>query len=117
MKTIVIGGREIPMLRNALSPVIYRRIFHKDSLSQTAKLDKSKDPGGDAVSLYEEIAFVMAMQAAKEPEELMRVTEDDFFGWLSQFDDPYAIPRALEEIAGYYNDQDLTTSSAKKEEG
>ena len=117
MKTIVIGGREIPMLRNALSPVIYRRIFHKDSLSQTAKLDKSKDPGGDAVSLYEEIAFVMAMQAAKELEELKRVTEDDFFEWLSQFDDPYAIPRALEEIVNYYNEQELTTSIAKKEEG
>ena len=117
MKNIMIGGREIPMLRNALSPVIYRRIFHKDSLTMMSNLDKSKDPGGDAVDLYEEIAFVMAMQAVKGLEELKRVTEDDFFEWLGQFDDPYAIPRALEEIVNYYNEQDLATASAKKEEG
>ena len=116
MKTITIGGKEIPMLRNALSPIIYRRIFHKDSIAPMSKIT-SEDMGGDVVDLYTEIAFVMAIQASKQPEELKKVTEEDFFLWLSQFDDPYAITRALEEIVNYYNEQDLTTSSAKKEEG
>ena len=72
MKTITIGGKEIPMLRNALSPIIYRRIFHKDSIAQMSKIS-SEDMGGDVVDLYTEIAFVMSVQATKQPEELKKV--------------------------------------------
>lgn len=117
MKTIVIGGREVPMLRNALSPVIYRRIFHKDSLAQMNNIEKSEEPSGDVIDLYGEIAFVMAMQAAKQLGELKLITESDYYNWLNQFEDPYAILKALDEIVSYYNEQELSTSTAKKEEG
>ena len=117
MKTIMIGGKEIPMTRNALAPSIYRRVFHKDSLAQMNNIEKSEDPSGDVIDLYSEIAFVMAMQAAKQPGELKLITESDYYNWLNQFEDPYAIPKALDEIVSYYNEQELSTSTAKKEEG
>ena len=109
-RTIKIGDRDVEMLANAASPYIFRTLFGQDFIKES----QNQDPD---VHLMEKMGFVMAIQASKQPEELKKVTEEDFFLWLSQFDDPYAIPRALEEIVNYYNEQDLSTSSAKKEEG
>lgn len=117
MKTIVMDGKEVALIRNALSPIVYRRIFHKDYIAQMSNMEKSKDISWDIVELYTEMTFVMAMQASKQPEELKKLSEEDYFVWLSQFEDPYAVSRVLEEIVNYYNEQELATSTAKKEEG
>lgn len=115
MKTITIGGREIPMVRNALSPIIYREIFHKDYLEIVSKLDDTQI--GLTGQLYTEMAFVMAMQATKNMEELVHLRKTDYYAWVNQFEDPHAIEFKIDEIASFYEEQEFAASSAKKEEG
>lgn len=80
MKGIVkIGTEEVGMVANAASPYIYKNIFHEDFLLKL----QAKEPDAD---LFQKMAFVMAKQADMKLDELMSLSEKDFFEWLTQYE-------------------------------
>ena len=105
---VTIGNEDVEMVANAASPYFYRKIFQKDFLQECQ--DKTPDP-----ALFERMGFVMAMQG-KHPDnigELMKLKEEDFVGWLMNFD-PMDVLLATREISTLYYSQDTMTSIAKK---
>lgn len=77
---IDIGGKEVAMEANALSPYVYRQLFHEDFLTETQKEPPAPD-------LFQKMGFVMAKQAEHlGTAELMKLTIDSFYEWLMQFD-------------------------------
>lgn len=132
MEIVTIDGKDIEMIANAATGIVHERIFKEDIMNLSQKigqeaakkeeLEEGKDPEyteGDAlaISLAKHLAFTMAMQAeflGKE-EKLMALGEPQFIKWLTQFDNPFAIEEATEEIWGVYYGDDAPTAEAKKE--
>ena len=77
---INIGGKEIAMEANAFSPYVYRQLFHEDFL-----VEAQKEP--PAPDLFQKMGFVMAKQAEHlGTPELMKLSVEQFYEWLMQFD-------------------------------
>jgi len=98
-KEITIGKKTLKMASNALTPILYRQIFKKDFLKEITGLISLKDKKAkdyteqdinDVTSRSEafgRLAFVMAKQSELEKaSELVKLTEIDYFEWLSNFD-------------------------------
>jgi len=98
-KEITIGKKTLKMASNALTPILYRQIFKKDFLKEITGLIGLKDKKAkdyteqdinDVASRSEafgRLAFVMAKQSELEKaSELVKLTEIDYFEWLSNFD-------------------------------
>ena len=108
MKGIVkIGSEEVGMVANAASPYIYRQIFHEDFL---VKL-QSENPEAD---LFQKMGFVMAQQADMNLDELMGLSERDFWEWLEKYD-ALDILLATQEISDIYLAQKEGNSVPKSE--
>lgn len=112
--TIKIGANDVEMLANAASPIIFRQVFHEDFLHEMQGI--TEKTGEKAVDLFSKMGFVMAMQVARPIAQLSTLCYGDFLTWLSEFE-PYDLMNAIAGIATLYNNQELTTSTAKKEEG
>lgn len=112
---ITIEDREVEMLANAASPILYRRVFQKDFLKLSTEV--SAESGIEALGIYEEMGFIMAMQASKPQSALVSLNVSDYISWLSTFDNPYSVTKAAPDIATLYNSQELSTSTAKKVDG
>lgn len=110
---VKIGSIDVGMLANAASPIIYKQIFHKDFLRQMTQLEGNET---DGIELFSEMGFVMAMQHGHPWEEVRKMTETDYIGWLVQFD-PNDLMMAAGDIASLYNGQGKTLSVPKKEDG
>ena len=106
-KTIMIGEKEVGVLANAASPILYKQIFKEDFLLELQK----KNVDVDAIV---KISFVMAMQAEKKIEELTKLTVEDFLHWLEQFE-PLDIYLHADELMEAYNKNTKSTSVPKKE--
>lgn len=77
---INIGGKEIAMEANAFSPYVYRQLFREDFL-----VEAQKEP--PAPDLFQKMGFVMAKQAEHlGTPELMKLSVEQFYEWLMQFD-------------------------------
>lgn len=88
IKTIEIDGKRIEFKATASTPRVYRQAFGRDIyLDLTSLYDAiSKDEplSVEALETYENISFVMAMQA--EGKEIRRENiEKDMENWLDQF--------------------------------
>lgn len=88
IKTIEIDGKRIEFKATASTPRVYRQAFGRDIyLDLTSLYDaisKDEPMSVEALETYENISFVMAMQA--EGKEIKRENvEKDMENWLDQF--------------------------------
>lgn len=103
---VKIGQREVEMAANAASPYVYKLIFREDFLLQTQQKEVSPD-------IFEKMGFVMAKQAeAGTLEELRKLTEEDFYEWLSGFE-AMDLLEATAQIMDLYAKNEEKTSIPK----
>lgn len=103
---VKVGGQEVAMEANALSPYVYRQLFHEDFLAETQKAEPAPD-------LFQKMGYVMAMQAAHlGTAELMKLTIDGFYEWLTQFD-ALDLILATDKISELYLSQNAELSVPK----
>ena len=95
-KEITIGDENMEVVANAATPFIYLKIFREDLLN-----GMQKNP--EDILRIEWLTFVMVKQAAHPTSELMagKVTEDDFFEWLEQYEQMDMIDGANEAVSVY----------------
>lgn len=122
------GAKSIPMLANAATPVVFRRVFHQDLLIEQDKYVKAyaqlgQDP--DALErgsievdldLPGKMAYVMSAAAEKadgKREALSVLSVDGYMEWLEGFE-ATAFALAVEDIFGLYSANQKTGSTAKK---
>lgn len=104
--TITINGRDIDMVANGATPVIYKRVFRRDFLATTQTED---------LDVYSELGFVMAMQAEKPLAELINgLKYEDFIEWISEFEAMDLINHAAEVFALYQAQAQGSSVSKKK---
>lgn len=100
IKTIQIDGKEIQFKATAATPRVYRQAFGRDIYVDLTTLYEDMSKGDDlsveSLSTYENISFVMAMQA--EGKEINRETiNKDMEEWLDQFS-TFSIYRVVPQI-------------------
>ena len=107
-KTIDIGTHKVDMVSNALTPVLFKKVFRTDLLLETQKKDLD-------LTLFQELGYIMAMQAsgmtAKELTDA--VSYDGYLEWLVQFE-ALDVMNAVNEIFSLYSAQNVATSKSKK---
>lgn len=75
-----IDGKELTFVTNGLTTVAYNKVFNKDLMRIIEKADKMP------LTTLSELAFIANMQAEKKGSDLMRLSEADFYEWVSQFE-------------------------------
>lgn len=100
IKTIEIDGKRIEFKATASTPRVYRQAFGRDIyLDLTSLYDaigKDEPLSVEALETYENISFIMAMQA--EGKEIRRENiEKDMENWLDQFS-TFSIYRVVPQI-------------------
>lgn len=107
--TVSIDNIEVGMAANAASPFIYKTVFREDFLQKST--EASPDP-----ALYVKMGFIMAMQAEKGTQDVLKLKEGDFLKWLEQFT-PIGPLLATKDIADLFQKTRETTSVPKGEAG
>ena len=100
IKTIQIDGKEIQFKATAATPRVYRQAFGRDIYIDLTTLYEEMEKGEtlsvESLSTYENISFVMAMQA--EGKTINRETvNEDMNEWLDQFE-TFSIYRVVPQI-------------------
>lgn len=100
IKTIQIDGKEIQFKATAATPRVYRQAFGRDIYIDLTKLyeeySKGENLSVDSLSIFENLSFVMAMQA--EGKETKRETvEEEMSTWLDQFE-TFSIYKVVPQI-------------------
>ena len=98
-KDISVGGKALPCVANAFTPILYRQIFHKDFMTEMTSFSKlkGKKPSDytdedtatalERTQSFSRLAFVMKEQATdKTIKELVKLNELDYYEWLSQYE-------------------------------
>ena len=118
-KTIIIDGKEVQFKASAAVPRIYRIKFGRDLFKDLQKIEKSVKENGktdedkdsnipiDDLSMFENIAYVMAQHA--DPENV----PEDIMDWLDQFG-TFSIYQVLPEIIKIWNMKEEKKSKKKK---
>jgi len=104
-REIRIGSKTVPMLANAASSWRYSQCFHEDFLKATQNSDET-----EATNIFERLGYVMARQAEKG--DLSKLSEEDFYVWLEQFD-ASDYTDALADIADLYTATEKATADPK----
>ena len=104
-REVKLGSHTVPMVANAATVIRYRQIFKRDVLVLFNQTTQSDYTG--------EIAYVMAMQAAKE--DFSKLNNDTFLEWAEQFDvlDLFS-EDSSQEIVGLFLEQQKTLVKEKK---
>lgn len=106
LRTIKIDGKDVEMLANAASPYIFQNLFHEDFIKETQKAEPD-------FHIMEKMGFIMAMQACKPTDQLLKLKMEDFFEWLAGFG-PMSVLQAAAEIGSLYAAQEVGHSEPKK---
>lgn len=115
-RDITIGKETIKCEANALTPILYRQIFHRDFLREMQDLtalkgkttetftDKDLELYLDKQDAFSRLAFLMASQGAGMPvPELAKLGELDYFSWLAKFEiGAFESPETLAAIIGLW---------------
>lgn len=108
-KTIHIDGRDVRFKATAATIRIYRQLTGRDMLMDMQELQKQSGTDGmsvEALTVFENVAFVMAKQA----DPTIPDTADE---WLDTFE-MFSIYLVLPEIIELWHMNELSTSKAKK---
>ena len=100
IKTIQIDGKEIQFKATAATPRVYRQAFGRDIYIDLTTLYEEMEKGEtlsvESLPTYENISYVMAMQA--EGKTINRETvNEDMSEWLDQFE-TFSIYRVVPQI-------------------
>lgn len=132
--TLEIKDKNLDMVSNALTPILYRQIFKKDFLQQLTSLRKLKgkkredytdEDYGLATSRAEmltQLAFVMNQQAKiVQAEKLVQLTITQFYTWLMDFEtddfnDPTVMSGILAIWQGNSDDSHVESKNADSRE-
>ena len=100
IKTIQIDGKEIQFKATAATPREYRRAFGRDIYIDLTTLYKDMEKGEslsvDSLEIFENLTFIMAMQAEGKAIERETVN-NDMSEWLDQFD-TFSIYKVVPQI-------------------
>lgn len=109
-----VDGQETPtgLLANAATPYRYKQIFGDDLLTKFTSAQTDAKAISE-IGFIPELAFVMALQAEKDPSKIDKTKKADFFAWIEQFE-AFAFENAAEEIINVYVGNLSGTSEAKK---
>lgn len=117
-KTIKIDDKQVKFKATAMTPRMYRQQFQADLFVdiqnlndawQKARANKEPLPG-DALVMFENIAFTMAKQA--DPEAVPDTADE----WLEQFE-MFSIWQILPEIIQLWGINNLSINESKKKAG
>ena len=105
-KVVAIGSKEIPMLANAASVILYKNVFHEDFLALMQKQPAPAD-------LFVKMGFIFAKQGAgMTMKEVNSLSEDHFLEWLADFE-PLDVLLASDSISELFTAQAEKTSDPK----
>lgn len=122
------GEKVFPMLANAATPVVFRRIFHQDLLVEhdkyaAANKQLKEDPNllmkGEVdvdFDLPGKLAYIMSAAAEKaegKADALSALSLDGYMEWLEGFE-AAAFTLAGADIFGLYGANQQTSSTGKK---
>lgn len=134
LREIKINDQTISMASNAFTPILYRQIFKKDFLREIVSLRKLKgkkttemtdsevSETTDKLSLFTELAFVMAKQAElKQADKLVALTMMNYYEWLEEFEasdfkDPKIMSQIIALWQGNAKDQDVEAKNPESRE-
>lgn len=134
LREIKINDQTIPMASNAFTPILYRQIFKKDFLREITSLRKLKGKNvetmndsevnetTDKLSLFTELAFIMAKQAElKQADKLVDLTLLNYYEWLEEFEagdfrDPKIMGQIIALWQGNAKDQDVEAKNSESRE-
>lgn len=112
-KIIEIDGRGVKFKSTASTPRKYRKAFQRDmiiDMDALGKALKSKDGLGMAqLEVFENVAYIMARQAAESDGKQIEETADE---WLDNFE-TFSIYEILPEIFGLWKATNQTMSVPK----
>lgn len=112
-KAIEIGNKTVEFKASAATLRIYRDMFGKDALVDMQKLSKETSDGELSISsleVFENIAYVMAYQAAKENNQEFPATPNE---WLDEFE-TMSVYDILPKLLELWSINTKTLSTSKK---
>ena len=105
------------LMANAATPYRYKQIFGEDLLEKFTTAQSQIDGNGiRGVDFLPELAYVMALQAERDPAKLDKAKKSDFYAWIEQFES-FAFENAAEDIINVYIGNLAGSSTAKKNNG
>lgn len=110
---VKIGEKEIPMLSNAATAILYKQIFHEDLLVILNRLGKAYDASEETEGINDvilQLAYIMATQA--EGTGFRDKNFETYIEWLMQFE-PLEIEAAAADIFAVYKVNQRTKSTPK----
>lgn len=110
---VTLGGAKRGLTANGQSPVLFRKVFHKDFLQE--RVDNQKDNGA-IMEIYGRMAFIMQMQHEKNQADLLKLTEGDYWDWLTTLCGA-DIENHFAEISAIYEGNEAPLSDPKDAEG
>ena len=115
IKTIQIDGKEIQFKATAATPREYRRAFGRDIYIDLTTLYEDMEKGEslsvNSLEIFENLTFIMAMQAEGKAIERESVNKD-MSEWLDQFD-TFSIYKVVPQIMELWRLNTEQTSEPK----
>lgn len=105
-REIQIGSKNVKLNINALTPILYKRLFKSDMIVSLNKMRGGKNPE-IATEFFPQLAYCGYCQANKE-----KMTEDGFVEFVSSFE-ALDIVIAAPQIMQLVNAQEKHTSTEK----
>lgn len=111
VSNIMVGGNEFSLIANAATPFRFKQIFGTDLLMVFQKSTQSEEDGMILSEVVTQLAYIMHKQAEKA--DMNRLSIDDFYAWLEDYE-PMDFVMVGQEIINVYMASTIPTSTAKK---
>lgn len=105
-KVVVIEGKKIPFKADGRTARLYREYFKKDFLSEFFKMKNAKKDGNFDMAVFENLAWIMAKNANPKIQDIDK--------WLSQFNSPFSIIEAMDDILNVMDSSMISIVEPKK---
>lgn len=113
--TVNIGGKEVRVRVSARTPFDYRELFFSDLIDDMHRVCTGA-AGADTIEVVEKFLWICARNAGEDVHADLPA-EDAIAAWLDEFDDMYAMYKALPVVIEMWQKETQTTSEAKKKDG
>ena len=114
-KIVTIGGKEVRVRVSARTPFDYRELFLADLIDDMHRVCTG-GAGADTIEVIERFLWLGARAAGEEVHQDLPAY-DAIPAWLEEFDDMYAMYKALPQVIQIWQEETQTSSEAKKNEG
>ena len=104
---IRIGGKDVPMMSNAATPIRYRQVFRRNLNA----FFLGKMPEEDSADIPGELAYIMAKSASGA--DMNKLSYDDYISWLTGYE-ALDFAAATKQILDVYQNNLETDSEVKK---